>query len=127
VPHDSMSLNVPVPDYSASLVKELVGIRLGLSKEYMIEGIDPQVRDAINAAVKQLNSLGAEIVDVSLPSTEYAVAVYYLIATAEASANLARFDGVRYGYRAQNPKDVLDLYGLTREEGFGPEVKRRSI
>src|SRR6266699_2638599 len=93
----------------------------------MIEGIDPQVRDAINAAVKQLNSLGAEIVEVSLPSTEYAIAVYYIIATAEASANLARFDGVRYGYRAENPKDVLDLYGRTREEGFGPEVKRRVI
>ena len=93
----------------------------------MIEGIDPQVRAAIDAAVKQLNSLGAEIVEVSLPSTEYAVAIYYIIATAEASANLARFDGVRYGYRAENPKDVLDLYGRTREEGFGPEVKRRII
>src|SRR5438477_3728973 len=126
-PQDSTSLNEPVPDYTASLGKELRGIRLGLSKEYMIEGIDPQVRDAINAAVKQLNSLGAEIVDVSLPSTEYAVAVYYLIATAEASANLARFDGVRYGYRTENSKDVLDLYGRTREEGFGPEVKRRII
>ena len=93
----------------------------------MVEGIDPQVRAAINAAVKQLNSLGAEIVDVSLPATEYAVAVYYIVATAEASANLARFDGVRYGYRAENPKDMLDLYGRTREEGFGPEVKRRII
>ncbi len=93
----------------------------------MIKGIDPQVRAAIDTAVKQLNSLGAEIVEVSLPSTEYAVAVYYIIATAEASANLARFDGVRYGYRAENPKDVLDLYGRTREEGFGPEVKRRII
>jgi aspartyl-tRNA(Asn)/glutamyl-tRNA(Gln) amidotransferase subunit A len=93
----------------------------------MIEGIDPQVRAAIDAAVKQLDFLGAEIVEVSLPSTEYAVAVYYIIATAEASANLARFDGVRYGYRAENPKDVLDLYGRTREEGFGPEVKRRII
>jgi aspartyl-tRNA(Asn)/glutamyl-tRNA(Gln) amidotransferase subunit A len=126
-PQDSTSLNEPVPDYTASLGKDLRGIRLGLPKEYMIEGIDPQVRDAINAAVKQLNSLGAEIVDVSLPSTEYAVAVYYIIATAEASANLARFDGVRYGYRTENSKDVLDLYGRTREEGFGPEVKRRII
>src|SRR5256885_460977 len=124
---DSTSLNEPVPDYNASLGNDLRGIRLGLPKEYMIEGIDPQVRDAINAAVKQLNFLGAEIVDVSLPSTEYAVAVYYIIATAEASANLARFDGVRYGYRAENPKDVLDLYGRTREEGFGSEVKRRVI
>jgi aspartyl-tRNA(Asn)/glutamyl-tRNA(Gln) amidotransferase subunit A len=126
-PQDSTSLNEPVPDYTASLGKDLRGIRLGLPKEYMIAGIDPQVRAAINAAVKQLNSLGADIVDVSLPSTEYAVGVYYIIATAEASANLARFDGVRYGYRTENPKDVLDLYGRTREEGFGPEVKRRII
>jgi aspartyl-tRNA(Asn)/glutamyl-tRNA(Gln) amidotransferase subunit A len=124
---DSTSLNEPVPDYTAGLGKDLRGIRLGLPKEYMIEGIDPQVKGAIGAAVKQLNSLGADIVEVSLPSTEYAVAVYYIIATAEASANLARFDGVRYGYRAENPKDVLDLYGRTREEGFGPEVKRRII
>ncbi|PYK70044.1 MAG: Asp-tRNA(Asn)/Glu-tRNA(Gln) amidotransferase GatCAB subunit A, partial [Verrucomicrobia bacterium] len=115
------------PDYVANLGNDLRGIRLGVPKEYMIEGIDPQVRAAIEAAVKQLNSLGAEIIEVSLPSTEYAVAVYYIIATAEASANLARFDGVRYGYRADNPKDVLDLYGRTREEGFGPEVKRRII
>src|SRR5437660_8902076 len=126
-PQDSTSLNETVPEYTASLGKDLRGIRLGLPKEYMIEGIDPQVRDAINAAVKQLNSVGADIVDVSLPSTEYAVAVYYIIATADASANLARFDGVRYGYRTENPKDVLDLYGRTREEGLGPEVKRRII
>ena len=126
-PQDSTSLKEPVPNYVASLGNDLRGVRLGVPKEYMIEGIDPQVRAAIDAAVKQLNSLGAEIVEVSLPSTEYAVAVYYIIATAEASANLARFDGVRYGYRAENPKDVLDLYGRTREEGFGPEVKRRII
>src|SRR4029450_6943659 len=90
---DSTSLNEPVPDYTAGLGKDLRGIRLGLPKEYMIEGIDPQVKGAIGAAVKQLNSLGADIVEVSLPSTEYAVAVYYIIATAEASANLARLDG----------------------------------
>jgi aspartyl-tRNA(Asn)/glutamyl-tRNA(Gln) amidotransferase subunit A len=124
---DSTSLKEPVPDYVASLGNDLRGVRLGLAKEYMIDGVDPKVRAAIDAAVKQLNSLGAEIVEVSLPSTEYAVAVYYIIATAEASANLARFDGVRYGYRAENPKDVLDLCGRTREEGFGPEVKRRII
>jgi len=124
---DSTSLNEAVPDYVVNLGNDLRGIRLGVPKEYMIEGVDPQVRAAIDAAVKQLNSLGAEIVEVSLPSTEYAVAVYYIIATAEASANLARFDGVRYGYRAENPKDVLDLYGRTREEGFGPEVKRRIV
>lgn len=126
-PQDSTSLNEPVPDYAAKLGSELRGVRLGLPREYMIEGIDPQVKTAINAAVKQMNSLGAEIVDVSLPHTDYAVAVYYILATAEASANLARFDGVRYGYRAQNPRDMLDLYGRTREEGFGPEVKRRIV
>jgi aspartyl-tRNA(Asn)/glutamyl-tRNA(Gln) amidotransferase subunit A len=126
-PQDSTSLNEPVPDYTASLGRDLHGIRLGLPKEYMIEGIDPQVKASVEAAVKHLNSLGAEIVEISLPATEYAIAVYYIVATAEASANLARFDGVRYGYRAQNPKDTLDLYGRTREEGFGAEVKRRII
>ena len=126
-PQDSTSLNEPVPDYTAALGRDLKGIRLGLPKEYMIEGIDPQVKTAVDAAVKQLQSLGAEIVDVSLPHTDYAIAAYYIIATAEASANLARFDGVRYGHRAENPKDLLDHYGRTREEGFGAEVKRRII
>jgi len=126
-PRDSTALNQSVPDYTAKLGNDLRGVRLGLPREYMIEGIDPQVKDSINAAVKQLNSLGAEIIEVTLPNTEYAIAVYYIVATAEASANLARFDGVRYGYRAENPKDVLDFYGRTREEGFGPEVKRRII
>jgi aspartyl-tRNA(Asn)/glutamyl-tRNA(Gln) amidotransferase subunit A len=126
-PQDSTSVNEPVPDHTAGLGEDLRGVRLGLPKEYMIEGIDAQVKTAIETAVKHLTSLGAEIVEISLPTTEYAIAVYYIVATAEASANLARFDGVRYGYRAQNPKDVLDLYGRTREEGFGPEVKRRII
>src|SRR3984893_7650394 len=108
-PFDSTSLNEPVPDYTAALGRDLTGIRLGLPKEYMIEGIDPQVKTAIDAAVKQLQSLGAEIVDVSLPHTDYCIAVYYFLATAEASSNLARFDGVRYGYRAENPKDLFDL------------------
>jgi aspartyl-tRNA(Asn)/glutamyl-tRNA(Gln) amidotransferase subunit A len=126
-PQDSTCLNEPVPDYTAALGRDLKGIRLGLPKEYMIEGIDPQVKTAIEAAIKQLQSLGAEIVDVSLPHTDYAIATYYIIATAEASANLARFDGVRYGHRAENPKDLLDHYGRTREEGFGAEVKRRII
>jgi aspartyl-tRNA(Asn)/glutamyl-tRNA(Gln) amidotransferase subunit A len=124
---ETTSLDEPVPDYTARLGKDLSGVRLGLAKEYVIEGTDPQVKAAINAAVKHLNSLGAEIVDVSLPHTNYAVAVYYILATAEASANLARFDGVRYGYRAANPKDLLDHYGRTRDEGFGLEVKRRII
>jgi aspartyl-tRNA(Asn)/glutamyl-tRNA(Gln) amidotransferase subunit A len=126
-PQDSTALNEPVPDYTARLGRDLRGVRLGLPKEYLIEGIDSQVKTAIDDAVKQMSSLGAEIIEVSLPTTEYAIAVYYIVATAEASANLARFDGVRYGYRAENPKDMLDLYGRTREEGFGPEVKRRII
>src|SRR5437870_11272179 len=93
----------------------------------MIEGIDPQVKSAVDGALKQLQSLGAEIVHVSLPHSDYGIAVYYFLATAEASANLARFDGVRYGYGAKDPKDLLDHYGRTREEGFGAEVKRRII
>jgi aspartyl-tRNA(Asn)/glutamyl-tRNA(Gln) amidotransferase subunit A len=126
-PQDSTSLSEAMPEYTARLGGDLRGIRLGLPKEYMVAGIDRQVKAAVESAVKQMSSLGAEIVEVSLPSTEYAIAAYYIVATAEASANLARFDGVRYGYRAENPKDVLDLYGRTREEGFGPEVKRRII
>jgi aspartyl-tRNA(Asn)/glutamyl-tRNA(Gln) amidotransferase subunit A len=126
-PQDSTSLNEPVPDYTKNLGCDLKGMRLGLPKEYMIEGIDLQVKSAVDAAIKQLQSLGAEIVDVSLPHTDYGIAVYYFIATAEASANLARFDGVRYGHRAKDPKDLLDHYGRTREEGFGAEVKRRII
>src|SRR5438874_11947351 len=126
-PQDSTCLNEPLPDYTAALGRDLRGIRLCLPKEYMIEGIDPQVKSAIDAAIAQLETLGAEIVHVSLPHTDYSTAVYYILATAEASANLARFDGVRYGHRAENPKDLLDHYGRTREEGFGPEVKRRII
>ena len=126
-PQETTSLNQPVPDYTAGLGPDLRGVQLGLTKEYIIEGTDPQVKAAINAAVKHMNSLGAEIIDVSLPHTDYATAVYYILATAEASANLARFDGVRYGYRAKDPNDLLDHYGRTREEGFGPEVKRRII
>jgi aspartyl-tRNA(Asn)/glutamyl-tRNA(Gln) amidotransferase subunit A len=125
--HDTTCLDEPVPDYTATLGRDLRGLRLGLPKEYMIEGIDSQVKAAIDAAIKQLQSLGAEIVDVSLPHTDYGIAVYYFLATAEASANLARFDGVRYGHRAEKPKDLLDHYGRTREEGFGQEVKRRII
>ena len=126
-PQDSTSLNEAVPDYTANLNGELRGVRLGLPKEYMIEGIDAQVRTAVEEAVTHFQSLGAEIVDISLPHTEYAVATYYMLASAEASANLARFDGVRYGHRAENPRNLFDLYGRTREEGFGPEVKRRII
>jgi aspartyl-tRNA(Asn)/glutamyl-tRNA(Gln) amidotransferase subunit A len=126
-PQDSTSIAEPVPDFTAALGQDLKGVRLGMPKEYFISGIDPQVDSAVRAAVKHYESLGAEIVEVSLPHTDYAVAVYYILATAEASANLARFDGVRYGHRAENPANLLDHYGRTREEGFGPEVKRRII
>ncbi len=126
-PRDSTCLNEAVPDYTANLGRDLRGMRLGLPREYMIDGIDPQVRAAIDQALAHFRSLGAEIVDISLPHTEYAVATYYMIASAEASANLARFDGVRYGLRAENPRNLFDHYGRTREEGFGQEVKRRII
>jgi aspartyl-tRNA(Asn)/glutamyl-tRNA(Gln) amidotransferase subunit A len=126
-PQDTTCLNQPVPDYTAALGRDLHGIRLGLPKEHMVKGVDPQVKKAVDAAVQHLQTLGAEIIDVSLPHTDYAIAVYYILATAEASANLARFDGVRYGHRAQNPSNLLDHYGRTREEGFGAEVKRRII
>jgi aspartyl-tRNA(Asn)/glutamyl-tRNA(Gln) amidotransferase subunit A len=126
-PLDSTSLDESVPDYTSLLGRDLKGVRLGMPKEYFIDGIDPQVDRAVRAAIAQFQSLGAEIVEVSLPHTEYAVGVYYIIATAEASANLARFDGVRYGHRAENVTGLLDQYGKSREEGFGPEVKRRII
>jgi len=126
-PRDSTCLNEAVPDYTANLGRDLRGVRLGLPKEYMIDGIDSQVRAAVDKALAHFDSLGAEIVDVSLPHTEYAIATYYMIASAEASANLARFDGVRYGHRAQNPRNLFDHYGRTRDEGFGQEVKRRII
>jgi len=126
-PRDNTSIDRPVPKYSQSLHRGIRGVRLGVPKEYFIEGIDPEVEKAVRAAIDEYKSQGAEIVEVSLPHTKYAVAVYYIIATAEASANLARFDGVRYGKRAANPKDILDMYGRTRAEGFGAEVKRRII
>jgi aspartyl-tRNA(Asn)/glutamyl-tRNA(Gln) amidotransferase subunit A len=125
--HDSTSLNAPVPDYTKNLGRDLKGIRIGLPKEYMIEGVDPAVKSAVMAAVKGLGELGAELVEVSLPHTDYAISVYYILATAEASANLARFDGVRYGHRAENVSSLFDHYARTRAEGFGAEVKRRII
>lgn len=126
-PMDSTSLAEPVPDYTAQLGRDLKGVKLGMPREYFIEGIDPQVDAAVRAAIRHYESLGAEIVEISLPNTEHAIGVYYIIATAEASANLARFDGVRYGHRAAGAANLLDQYGRTREEGFGPEVKRRII
>jgi aspartyl-tRNA(Asn)/glutamyl-tRNA(Gln) amidotransferase subunit A len=126
-PLDSTALNDAVPDYSKGLTGEVKGLRIGLPKEYFIDGIDPGVRQCIEDAVSHLEKLGAEIVDVSLPHTEYAIATYYIIATAEASANLARFDGVRYGNRAPEPEGILDHYRRSRAAGFGDEVKRRII
>ena len=124
---DSTSLHEQVPDFTAALEKGVKGLKLGLPKEYFIEGLDPEVEKAVRAAVANLESLGAEVIEISLPHTEFALSTYYIIAPAEASANLARFDGVRYGFRAQETKGLLDHYGKTREEGFGPEVKRRII
>lgn len=124
---DSTSLGEPTPDYTALLGRDLKGIKLGMPREYFIDGIDPQVDAAVRAAIRKYEELGAEIVEVSLPHTEHAVGVYYIVATAEASANLARFDGVRYGHRAENVTNLQDHYGRTRDEGFGPEVKRRII
>jgi aspartyl-tRNA(Asn)/glutamyl-tRNA(Gln) amidotransferase subunit A len=124
---DSTSFDAPVPDYTRNLGDDLRDVRIGVPKEYMIDGIDADVKNAVTAAIEHLHKLGAEISDVSLPHTEYAISVYYILATAEASANLARFDGVRYGYRAENVRDLADHYGRTREEGFGAEVKRRII
>ena len=125
-PRDSTSVDAPVPDYAATLGDGIKGLKLGLPKEYFIRGIDPEVNAAVQAAVKQLEKLGAEIVGISLPHTEYAVATYYIVATAEASANLARFDGIRYGLRVDGP-DPVALYTKTRGAGFGAEVKRRII
>jgi len=125
-PRDSTSVPEPVPDYSAALDGNIKGIKIGLPREYFIGGLDKEVTAAVNAAVKQLEQLGAEIVEISLPHTDYAVAVYYIIATAEASANLARFDGIRYGLRVDGA-DPIELYSKTRGAGFGAEVKRRII
>jgi aspartyl-tRNA(Asn)/glutamyl-tRNA(Gln) amidotransferase subunit A len=125
-PRDSTSVPEPVPDYAATLEAPIKGLKLGLPKEYMIGGLDPEVSAAVQTAVKQFEKLGAEIVEVSLPHTDYAVATYYIVATAEASANLARFDGIRYGTRV-NGIDPTDLYCKTRGAGFGAEVKRRII
>ena len=123
---DSTSVPQSVPDYSRALEQGVKGLRLGMPKEFFIEGMDREVEAAVRAAIKQLQQLGAEIVEISLPHTEYAVAVYYLIATAEASANLARFDGVRYGARVPG-RDPIEMYTKTRGAGFGAEVKRRIL
>ena len=123
---DSTSIPQPVPDYTQALTGNIKGLKLGLPKEYMIGGLDTEVKAAVDAAVKKFQELGAEIVEISLPHTDYAVATYYIIATAEASANLARFDGIRYGSRVDG-NEPAELYSRTRGAGFGAEVKRRII
>jgi aspartyl-tRNA(Asn)/glutamyl-tRNA(Gln) amidotransferase subunit A len=124
-PLDSTSTEVPVPDYAEALGQGIQGLRVGIPSEYFIEGMDPGVEKAVGAAIEVLKGLGARTEKVSLPATNYALAAYYLIAPAEASSNLARYDGVKYGYRAVGGKDLIQMYGRTRAEGFGPEVKRR--
>nr|WP_228530829.1 MULTISPECIES: Asp-tRNA(Asn)/Glu-tRNA(Gln) amidotransferase subunit GatA [Myxococcaceae] len=125
-PQDSTSAAVPTPDYAAGLEVGVEGLRLGVPREYFeAEGVDPEVRARVQEALATYARLGARLVDVSLPHTKYALATYHLIAPAEASANLARYDGVRYGRRAQGARGLQELYARTREEGFGPEVKRR--
>jgi aspartyl-tRNA(Asn)/glutamyl-tRNA(Gln) amidotransferase subunit A len=124
-PRDSTSVNLPVPDYSKALRKDAKGLKIGLPREYFIPGLDPDVKKALDAAIAVYTGLGAEFREITLPHTDYAVATYYLIATAEASSNLARYDGVRFGHRTTDAKGLLDMYMKSRAEGFGPEVKRR--
>jgi aspartyl-tRNA(Asn)/glutamyl-tRNA(Gln) amidotransferase subunit A len=124
-PMDSTSAELPVPDYAAELEKPVKGLKIGVAKEYLGEGLDPEIRRSIEAAIQKLAGLGCEIVEVSLPHTKYAIPAYYLVATAEASSNLARFDGVRYGYRADGIRTLSDMYRRSRNQGFGAEVKRR--
>ncbi|MEK6567927.1 MAG: Asp-tRNA(Asn)/Glu-tRNA(Gln) amidotransferase subunit GatA [Candidatus Omnitrophota bacterium] len=133
-PNDSTSLNLPVGDYLKSLEKDIKGIKIGVPKEYFslsgdgeLEGLDREVKEAVREAIAQLRKLGAKVSEVSLPHTEYAVAVYYIVATAEASSNLARFDGVQYGLRVRSEDNLIAMYKKTRQAGFGPEAKRRII
>jgi len=124
-PKDSTSLEQPVPDYRAELGKPLSGLRIGLPKEYFGEGLSAEINGVVQTALQQYKDMGAEIIDISLPNTHLAVPVYYVVAPAECSSNLSRFDGVRFGHRCKDPKDLEDLYKRSRGEGFGDEVKRR--
>jgi len=124
-PRDSTSLNAPVPDYAAALRMDVKGMRIGIPREHLSGGLQPGVEEAVRQAVRVLEGLGAHVADTSLPHTEYALPTYYLIAPAEASANLARYDGVKYGYSASDAPDIWSTYRRTREYGFGAEVKRR--
>ena len=123
--HDATTADVPVPNYAAELNTDIKGLRLGIAREFLGEGLDDEVRRSIQKAIDAYRDLGAEIVDIDLPHAKYAIAVYYIIATAEASSNLARYDGVRYGFRAEEAPALRDMYRKTRDQGFGPEVKRR--
>ena len=122
---DSTSLNLPVPEYSKSLNKDIKGLRVGYIKELFADGLDNDVKKAVESAMQTYKELGAEIVEISLPLLKHSIGVYYIIATAEASSNLARFDGVKYGHRTEQAKNLLEMYTKTRAEGFGDEVKRR--
>ncbi len=122
---DSTSAKVDIPNYAEALTGDVKGLRIGVPKEYLGEGIDPRVKESIMQALQVYEGLGATWEEVSLPHTEYAIATYYLLSSSEASSNLARFDGVRYGVRAENPDNLIDLYRKSRSQGFGPEVKRR--
>lgn len=124
-PYDSTSAALPVPDYTQGLGQGVHGLRLGVPREYFVAGMDGEVESAVRASIETLRGLGAEVIEVSLPHTPYAVATYYILANAEASSNLARYDGVRYGLRAAQPDNLLDMYLRTRAAGFGAEVKRR--
>jgi aspartyl-tRNA(Asn)/glutamyl-tRNA(Gln) amidotransferase subunit A len=124
-PMDSTSVDVPVPDYRAGLREGIEGLKLGVPAEYFIDGMDPEVEEAVRTAIAALEKLGARPEPVSLPHTEYGLAAYYVIAPAEASSNLARYDGVKYGLRALGARDLIDMYSKTRAAGFGAEVKRR--
>ncbi|SFR52079.1 aspartyl/glutamyl-tRNA(Asn/Gln) amidotransferase subunit A [Marinobacter daqiaonensis] len=126
-PNDSTSVDRIVPDYTASLDEPLKGLRIGLPKEYFSDQLSPAMEEQVRNAVREYEKLGATVKEVSLPDARLAIAAYYVIAPAEASANLSRFDGVRYGYRCEDPKDLMDLYTRTRAEGFGDEVKRRIL
>ena len=126
-PCDSTSVKEEVPNYMHSLKKDIKGIRIGIPEEYFIEGMDPEVEKAVKEAIDSLRKWGADIRTISLPHTEYAVAIYYIIATAEASSNLARYDGVKYGFRLKGYRDLMEMYTQTRAKGFGKEVKRRII
>ena len=124
-PNDSTCVEIEVPDYKRALINDVKGMKLGIPKEYFVEGMDREVEKAVWEAIKLLEQWGASIKEVSLPHTEYAVATYYIICTAEASSNLARYDGVKYGLRARGCNGLIDMYAQTRAAGFGPEVKRR--